>query len=65
VKKRGLIESVFSPLVHSMDIEHSRHCTPKNFICNLWGGLITYAFNPNKPHITPFEPIKLDDMVLI
>jgi len=65
LKKRGLIESVFEQLVHQMDVEHSRHRSPKNFVCNLWSGLIAYALKPHKPHIAPFEQSKLDNIVLI
>ena len=65
LQKRGLIETLFDHLVHQMDIEHSRHRSPKNFVCNLWSGLIAYTFKPNKPQIKPFEQCKLDDIVLI
>jgi len=65
LQKRGLIETVFDQLVNQLNIEHSRHRSPKNFLSNLWSGLIAYAFKSTKPQIAPFEQVKLDDIVLI
>lgn len=49
LRKRFLIETVFGVLKKSMNIEHTRHRSPKNFLVNLLAGLVAYCFRKNKP----------------
>lgn len=51
LQKRGLIESVHNKLKNCCQIEHHRHRSPWNFLVNLIGGLLAYAYDPNKPNI--------------
>ena len=50
-RKRALIESVNSILKTQLKIDHTRHRSPLNFLCNLLSGLVAYCFRENKPHI--------------
>lgn len=54
LQHRGLIESVFNLLKNFCDIEHTRHRSPKNFIINLWSGLIAYTFLDAFPSIPTY-----------
>ncbi len=54
LKYRGIIETVFDLMVNQCQIEHSRHRSVKNFISNLWAGLIAYTFLKN-PEIPNFQ----------
>lgn len=69
LKHRGLIESVFNLMKNHCDIEHSRHRSVKNFIINLWSGLIAYSFMDSFPsmpnYISKFDKNDLDKIVLI
>lgn len=69
LKHRGLIESVFNLMKNHCDIEHSRHRSVKNFIINLWSGLIAYSFMdafPSMPkYVSKFDKNDLDKIVLI
>ena len=49
LKRRGLIESVNNKLKSSCQIEHHRHRSWWNFLVNLFGGLVAYCIDPNKP----------------
>lgn len=49
LRKRFLIETVFGVLKKSMNIEHTRHRSPKNFLVNILAGLVAYCFRKNKP----------------
>jgi len=51
LKKRGVIESVFSKLKIDLDVEHSRHRSVPGFLANLLGGLCAYVFEKKKPSI--------------
>ena len=51
LRKRAVIESVNDQLKNISQIEHSRHRSPWNFVCNLVAGLCAYAFQPKKPSI--------------
>lgn len=51
LRKRGLIESVHNKLKACCQIEHHRHRSRWNFLVNLIGGLIAYAYDPDKPRI--------------
>lgn len=59
LNKRGLIESIFDQLVHICQIEHTRHRSPKNFLVNLWAGLIAYTFLDRLPQIHEYKPQQL------
>ena len=48
LRKRGLIESVHNKLKACCQIEHQRHKSCWNFLVNLIGGLIAYAYDPDK-----------------
>lgn len=51
LRSRGLIESVNNRLKNGCQIEHHRHRSPKNFLANLFGGLICYQLQPKKPSL--------------
>ncbi len=51
LRGRGVIESVNNRLKHGCQIEHHRHRSRKNFLANLFGGLIGYQLQPNKPSL--------------
>lgn len=51
LKKRALIESVNNELKNMCQIEHTRHRSFENFLCNLISGLIAYSFLPKKPSL--------------
>lgn len=51
LKARGIVETVIGQLKLCCQIEHSRHRSPTNFMCNLLAGLIAYCLKPNKPKV--------------
>lgn len=51
LRKRALIESVNDELKNICQIEHTRHRSFNNFICNIIAGLLAYSFLPKKPSI--------------
>lgn len=51
LRKRFLIETVNDQLKNQMQIEHTRHRSPTNFMVNLMSGLLAYAFKPKKPSL--------------
>lgn len=51
LKKRGVIECVNQKLKFCGQIEHHRHRNPLNFLVNLVAGVVSYAYEPNKPSI--------------
>lgn len=66
LKKRGLIETVFMLMVSQCQIEHTRHRSPKNFITNLWAGMIAYTFLDKLPHIKAFQmKTQIENIVLL
>ena len=69
LKHRGLIESVFNLMKNHCDIEHSRHRSVKNFIINLWSGLIAYSFMDTVPsipnYVSKLDKNDLEKIVLI
>ena len=56
LQARGLIESVNNRLKYGCQIEHHRHRSRKNFLANLFGGLIGYQLQPRKPSLR--NPLK-------
>ena len=49
LRKRFLIETINDLLKNQLQIEHTRHRSPTNFLVNLVSGLIAYAFSAKKP----------------
>jgi len=51
LRKRFLIETINDQLKNEMQIEHTRHRSPLNFITHLISGLIAYSLKPKKPSL--------------
>lgn len=51
LRKRFLIETINDQLKNEMQIEHTRHRSPTNFLVNLVSGLIAYTLKPKKPSL--------------
>lgn len=51
LKKRGLIESVNNVLKNMLQLEHSRHRSPANFVAHICSTIAAYALYQNKPRI--------------
>lgn len=51
LRKRSLIESVFNILKNQMNLEHTRHRSPINFLVNTLACLVAYQLRTNKPKI--------------
>jgi hypothetical protein len=51
LRKRSLIESVFDILKNRMNLEHTRHRSPINFLVNALACLFAYQLRTNKPKI--------------
>ena len=51
LKKRSIIETVFSVLKGSHRIEHSRHRSIWNACVHILAALISYSLKPSKPTI--------------
>ncbi len=51
LRKRALIETVNDQLKNIMQIEHTRHRSPTNFVVNLIAGLLAYTHQPKKPSL--------------
>ena len=51
LRKRSVIETVNDELKNICQVEHSRHRSVINFMCNLVAGIIAYHFLPKKPSI--------------
>jgi hypothetical protein len=49
LRKRFLIETLFGVLKNSLNLEHSRHRSPLNFLVNTLACLVAYCFKNNKP----------------
>ena len=43
LRKRGIIETVNGMLKEMLDICHTRHRKPENFLANMMGGLVAYS----------------------
>jgi hypothetical protein len=44
LNKRSIIESVFNCLKNHMNLQHTRHRNPKNYLLNLIGAITAYCF---------------------
>lgn len=51
LRKRAVCESIIDQLKNIFQIEHSRHRSPRNFLTNLFAGLIAYNFSEKKPSL--------------
>ena len=51
LRKRFLIETINDQLKNEMQIEHTRHRSPVNFLVDLVSGLIAYTLKPKKPSL--------------
>ena len=51
LRKRSVIETINDQLKNISQLEHTRHRSPVNFMVNVLGALIAYAFQPKKPSI--------------
>jgi hypothetical protein len=51
LRKRAICETIIDQLKNIFQIEHSRHRSPKNFLTNLFAGLIAYNFAKKKPSL--------------
>ena len=51
LRKRSVVESVFNILKNHMNLEHTRHRSPINFLVNTLSCLVAYQFRTNKPKI--------------
>lgn len=51
LRKRSVIETVNDELKNICQVEHSRHRSVVNFLCNLIAVVIAYQFLPKKPSI--------------
>ena len=66
LNRRSIIETVIDELKNLMQIEHTRHRSPFNFIVNLLGGIIAYCLMPKKPKIpVVFEKEIMSNAMLI
>jgi hypothetical protein len=54
-RHRGLIETVFGQWVGLIDLEHTRHPAPVNYLCNTFAALLAYTFMDHHPRIIAFE----------
>jgi hypothetical protein len=55
LKHRGLIETVFDILKHTLDIEHSRNRSQTNYFVNVLSAVIAYTFYDNNPSIPAYQ----------
>ena len=57
LSKRGVIETVFDQLKSLVQIQHTRHRSPTNFLVNLFAGLLAYTLKISKPSVK-FKQLK-------
>lgn len=51
LRKRSIIETVFSVLKHTLELEHTRHRSATNALVHILSTLVTYCFRTHKPAI--------------
>lgn len=51
LRKRVMIETIFSTLKEEFNIRPNKHRSPVNFFISLISALIAYQIKPNKPKI--------------
>ena len=49
LRKRSLVESVFNVFKNILNMDHTRHRSPLNFMTNLVAGLSAYCLSDKKP----------------
>ncbi len=54
LRKRSIIETVFGYLKNRLELEHSRHRSPINFLVHIFSTLVSYSMKPKKPCISRF-----------
>ncbi len=54
LRKRSIIETVFGYLKNGLELEHSRHRSPINFLVHIFSTLVSYSMKPKKPCISRF-----------
>ncbi|QBB83300.1 MULTISPECIES: IS982 family transposase [Wolbachia] len=54
LRKRSIIQTVFGYLKNRLDLEHSRHRSPINFLVHIFSTLVSYSMKPKKPSISRF-----------
>ncbi len=52
LRKRSIIETVFGYLKNRLEIEHTRHRSPANFLVHIFSTLISYSVKSKKPSIS-------------
>uniref|UniRef100_T1H9N9 Tnp_DDE_dom domain-containing protein n=1 Tax=Rhodnius prolixus TaxID=13249 RepID=T1H9N9_RHOPR len=52
LRKRSIIETVFGYLKNRLEIEHTRHRSPVNFLVHIFSTLISYSMQSIKPSIS-------------
>ncbi|BDG76699.1 MULTISPECIES: IS982 family transposase [Wolbachia] len=52
LRKRSIIETVFGYLKNRLEIEHTRHRSPFNFLVHIFSTLISYSLQRKKPSIS-------------
>lgn len=52
LRKRSIIETVFGYLKNRLEIEHTRHRSPVNFLVHIFSTLISYSLQRKKPSIS-------------
>lgn len=52
LRKRSIIETVFGYLKNRLEIEHTRHRSPINFLVHIFSTLISYSLKRKKPSIS-------------
>lgn len=61
LRKRSLVESVFNVLKNRMDLEHSRHRSPVNFLVHILACVVAYSFTKisNNPYVPTLSALEL------
>lgn len=54
LRKRPIIETVFSCLKNKLELEHTRHRSPVNFLVHIFSTLVSYSMQQKKPCISRF-----------
>lgn len=54
LRKRSIIETVFGYLKNRLELEHTRHRSPINFLVHIFLTLISYCLKDKKPSISMF-----------
>lgn len=52
LRKRSIIETVFGYLKNRLEVEHTRHRSPVNFLVHIFSTLISYSLKRKKPSIS-------------